>query len=259
MITKEHLLTVPDLKLTGKAELTNSSMFTSYVKTVNSFIDGFPSYADKIRDAVDKKNYPAFSQNVISVFNLLEKLHADDIVHEYRALFDKLNKSAKKDYDEIEAFAENLILTVSSLAIDIQMASKRQPSKTALSVSPARLGGSPLILAVDNAIMFLNTLKRQLQNEPYELYCTTSADEALLFIRENRPAIFLLDIAMPEMDGYELARRIKSSGHNAPIIFITAHYEQEYVDMAAEAGAVDMLMKPVRVKQLLTKLRANIR
>ena len=111
------------------------------------------------------------------------------------------------------------------------------------------------ILAVDNAVMFLNTLKKLLQDHPYEVNTTTSCAGALEYLQVNRVDVILLDIEMPEMDGYELARRIKQSGQKAPIIFITANSAREYVDKAVAVGAVGLLMKPLRINQLLAKLK----
>jgi two-component system chemotaxis response regulator CheY len=59
---------------------------------------------------------------------------------------------------------------------------------------------------------------------------------------------------MPDMDGYDLAERIKKDGCNAPIIFITANSEKEYIVKAVKAGAVGFLMKPLHSNQLMAKL-----
>jgi len=121
-----------------------------------------------------------------------------------------------------------------------------------------RMNG-PLILAVDNAVMFLSTLKRMLEDEPYELQCETSAEEALRFLESNRVDLIFLDIEMPDMDGYELARIIKRNGHSAPILFITANSDKEYLDKALEAGAAGLLVKPLRRNQLMEKLKEHLK
>ena len=111
------------------------------------------------------------------------------------------------------------------------------------------------ILAVDNAVMFLNTIKRLLADTEYVVHCATSGEDALTFLKFNQPKVILLDIEMPDMDGYELARKIKQSGNNAPILFITANSDSAYADMAADMGAAGLLVKPLRVNQLLAKLK----
>jgi len=116
----------------------------------------------------------------------------------------------------------------------------------------------PLILAVDNALMYLNTLKKLLRDTPYELFCTTSCEEALTYAKNNSVDLFLLDVEMTEMDGYELARKLRQSGLRAPILFVSANSEKEFLDRALKEGAAGLLVKPLRVNQLLEKIEACI-
>jgi len=111
------------------------------------------------------------------------------------------------------------------------------------------------ILAVDNAVMFLNSLKKYLEGSPYDLHCASSGSEALAFLNENSVDLILLDVEMPEMNGYELAGRIKQRGIKAPIVFISANSEKEDMDKAVAAGGVGLLPKPFRPGQLLAKIK----
>ena len=111
------------------------------------------------------------------------------------------------------------------------------------------------ILAVDNAVMFLNSLERYLQDAPYDLHCVTSGREALKFLEDNKVDLILTDAEMPEMNGYELARKIKQRDIKTPIVFITANSEKEDVDKAIEAGAAGILAKPFRTNQLIAKIK----
>ena len=113
----------------------------------------------------------------------------------------------------------------------------------------------PLILAVDNALMFLSTLERILEQEPYELRCVTTADAALEFLAGNQPDLILIDVEMPDMDGYELTGIIKRNKSSIPILIVTANHDKEYYDRAIKAGASDLLIKPLRRAQLLEKLK----
>ena len=270
MFTKEGLLTISELKLAGKIEAMSDRQFDSYKDMLNTFIDSFPMLADNIRKAVDTKSQPALSKSFSDICDMLDRVHATSLSKDARQKYTTL----AGDPDATEAFVEKLILNVSSLSIDIQMSGRRRtapaagggavakPSSGAKQIFSAgagvNTGGRPLILAVDNAVMFLNTIKKLLQNAPYEVHCVTSASEALQFIQSNRPSMFLLDIEMPEMDGYELARRIKGQGQNAPIVFITANSAREYVDKAIQIGADGLLMKPIRGNALLNKVKEFI-
>ena len=116
------------------------------------------------------------------------------------------------------------------------------------------------ILAVDNAEMFLNSLKRYLADAPYELHCVTSGKEALEFLDKSKrpPNLILMAVEMPEMNGYELTKKIKMRDIRTPIVFITANSEQEDIDRAMQAGASGVLIKPFRTNQLLEKIKEFI-
>jgi len=262
-------LAIPELKL--KEHPMTSVQFERYVNHLNTFVDHFPVSADKMRDHLDAEAYDLLARDLVYLSDTLRGLYAVDIAQECRKQADAIARPGKVDTDALESFLENILLSVASLSIEIQMASYRGvPGKTPAPQKPSqprptppvtpvtRAGKYPLIMAVDNAVMFLNTLKKLLQDAPYELYCTASCAEALEYLQRNRPDMFLLDIEMPEMDGYTLARRIISSGQRAPIIFITANSAREYVDKAIDVGAAGLLMKPLRVNQLLTKIKEFI-
>jgi CheY-like chemotaxis protein len=85
-----------------------------------------------------------------------------------------------------------------------------------------------------------------------------SGREALKFLEGNKADLILVDVEMPEMDGYELTRKIKLRGIGTPIVFITANAEQEDLDKAEEAGAASVLAKPFRTNQLLEKIKQFI-
>jgi CheY-like chemotaxis protein len=110
------------------------------------------------------------------------------------------------------------------------------------------------ILAVDDADLILHVLGTFLQNTSYSLTCTTSANSALNFLKTNRPDLFILDIEMPEMSGYDLAMRIRAGGQQAPIIFLTGNTTQESVEKALMVGAVDYIAKPISKDKLLERI-----
>ena len=254
MLKRDFLSGVSGIKHSGKISGMSDAEFSDFIRNLNSFIDGFPANEKDIRNAVRSKDYNVLIRNMKGVCGVLSGIHAEEIVREYNG---KINKISGTDHNNAEMLAENFIQRVSALSIDIQMALQRNAGntvKTASWSSSRRI----TILAVDNAIMFLHTLEKLLKDAPVDLHCTSSCTEALEFCANNRPDVILLDIEMPEMDGYELARRIKSGGQKAPVIFITANSEREYVDKAIAAGAVGLLVKPLRINQLLEKLKANL-
>ena len=150
--------------------------------------------------------------------------------------------------DKIEAYTTFFLSSASMLSIDIQMTvykdEKGMPSVSSLGKSK---DGSATILAVDDVKFFLNRLKTVIQeiDSECELLCESSAKGALRLIKHCQPDLFILDIEMPEMDGYELAQKIREAGQTAPIIFLTGNSAKEYVVKAIEAGAADFILKPI--------------
>jgi len=267
MINRERLYSIKGLTVSGTIDKMSDRQLEMYIDSVNSFIDRFPIQANKLQEAVEDQAKPAIITGIFApLCDTLTRLHAGGIVKEYRPKIDTLLKAANPDYDSLEAVVENFIHAVNTLSIEIQMASHKGAAAPAAAPRQASPPSQPQakqifskkgskILAVDNAVMYLNTLKKLLENAPYDLFCTTSCAEAMEYVKKERPDLILLDIEMPEMDGYDLARRIKQGGCKAPIIFITANSERQYVDKAVEVGAVGLLMKPLRSNQLMAKLQ----
>ena len=256
MISKERLLSIPELNLAGQLDRMTEMQFNYYVKSLNTFVDGIPSLTANLRKTLAAKTYSAVAMQLKNTGETLSKLHADKLADQCRKQAAAMG--ATVDHDAAEAAVENIILSISSLSIEIQMTAHKKSGSAAQSAPRMSSTGRPVILAVDNAVMFLNTLTKMLRDAPYELHCSSSCDDALDYLRSNKPDMILLDVEMPDMDGYELARRIKSSGQRAPILFITANSAREYVDRAVEVGAVGLLMKPLRINQLLAKLKEYI-
>ncbi|MCL2637550.1 MAG: response regulator [Oscillospiraceae bacterium] len=270
MFKKENLLSISDLKGPAKITAMSDGQFATYNRSLNTFIDNFPGQADRMRAAVSKQSFEDLKKTLLEVSNLLEVIFAHGLAQDAKRQVDVLNKGSV-DSSAAEAFIEKFILNVSSLSIDIQMSSHKaatassaraataEPTTKQFFSAGSQGGGGPTILAVDNAVMFLNTLKSLLKGSPYDLHCVTSGSDALDFVgKGTRIDLFLLDIEMPGMDGYELAAALKRNGQRAPVIFVTANSAREYVDKAISVQAAGLLMKPLRSQQLLSKIKECI-
>ena len=106
----------------------------------------------------------------------------------------------------------------------------------------------PRILAIDDTPANLMTLGAALAEE-YDLQFATSGQQGLTLAAGAPPDLVLLDIMMPEMDGYEVCRQLKAdpSLQNIPVIFITALAEMDAEAAGLELGAADYLTKPINV------------
>ncbi|HET9599868.1 MAG TPA: ATP-binding protein [Anaeromyxobacteraceae bacterium] len=115
------------------------------------------------------------------------------------------------------------------------------------------------ILLVDDTPANLIALESVLANPAYELISMTSGAQALGFLLKNDCALILMDVQMPDLDGYETARLIRQNDRtrNIPIVFVTAHgLEDQHVLRGYESGAIDYLFKPFDPAVLRSKVAA---
>lgn len=115
------------------------------------------------------------------------------------------------------------------------------------------------ILIVDDLPASIKTIARKLE-EHYLVTAATSGAEALEIVRDSLPDLILLDIMMPEMDGYEVCRLLKKDENtqSIPVIFITAKTEKEDEEKGFALGAVDYLTKPVNPAILLARVKTHL-
>ena len=116
---------------------------------------------------------------------------------------------------------------------------------------------NPEILVVDDRTENILAMKRLMADLDAEIHTATSGNEALGMVLKYDFALILLDVQMPDMDGFETAEMIRLSDDTAhiPIIFITAiNKEEKHVFKGYQSGAVDYLFKPVEAEILLSKV-----
>jgi CheY-like chemotaxis protein len=109
------------------------------------------------------------------------------------------------------------------------------------------------ILVVDDDEMVLMALDELLKPEGYEVQTVSSGKEALQKLDQNGYELLMLDVIMPEMDGYELCKRIreKEKYKETPVVFLTAKSRDEDRARGLEAGANLYLSKPISPDKLL--------
>ncbi|MCP4756754.1 MAG: response regulator [Proteobacteria bacterium] len=118
----------------------------------------------------------------------------------------------------------------------------------------------PLILIVDDNPQNIQVLGNTIQEEGYEVAFALNGSQALDFLGKEMPDLILLDIMMPEMDGYTVCETIKAnhSIKNIPVIFLTAKQETEDIVRGFEVGAVDYVTKPFNPVELLARVRTHL-
>jgi PleD family two-component response regulator len=116
------------------------------------------------------------------------------------------------------------------------------------------------ILVVDDTPENLTTLRQILTDHQYVVRPAISGEVALRAVKAELPDLILLDIVMPQMDGYEVCNLLKSDEHkrHIPIIFISALDETVDKVKAFSLGAVDYITKPFQVEEVLARVHTHI-
>ena len=116
------------------------------------------------------------------------------------------------------------------------------------------------ILVVDDTPANIQTVAAILKGQGYQLSVATNGKQALDVLEKIRPDLILLDVMMPELDGFETCQRIKSTEawRDIPIIFLTAKTETTDLVKGFEMGAVDYVGKPFNAHELLARVNTHL-
>jgi DNA-binding response OmpR family regulator/DNA-binding CsgD family transcriptional regulator len=117
------------------------------------------------------------------------------------------------------------------------------------------------ILIVDDTPDSLELLGRILEERGYRVRAATNGRHALKSVEASLPDLILLDVKMPEMDGYEVCRRLKANEHsrNIAVIFISAYGETAEKVHGFKVGAVDFISKPYEAQEVLVRVQTHLR
>ena len=112
---------------------------------------------------------------------------------------------------------------------------------------------------VDDDRPVLESLRRSLAFNGYEVEVARDGQEALVQVAERRPDAIVLDVMMPRLDGLETCRRLRAAGEELPVLMLTARDAVSDRVAGLDAGADDYLPKPFALEELLARLRALLR
>src|SRR4030043_2345719 len=115
-----------------------------------------------------------------------------------------------------------------------------------------------LILVVDDDIRMLRMMKRMLELEDFEAQTANCGEAALKIFDKETPSLVLLDIMMPDMDGYAVCRRIREFSQ-VPVIMVTARGDDKEKVEGLNVGADDYVTKPFSASELAARVRAILR
>ncbi|GAB4160950.1 MAG: response regulator transcription factor [Candidatus Promineifilaceae bacterium] len=114
------------------------------------------------------------------------------------------------------------------------------------------------VLVVDDEAHIRDLVRLYLEKEGYQVQAAVNGVAALAQVRQSPPALVVLDLMMPEMDGWEVCRHLRAAG-NLPILMLTARDDDIDKIVGLEMGADDYLTKPFNPRELVARVRAILR
>jgi len=115
------------------------------------------------------------------------------------------------------------------------------------------------VLVVDDEPNILDVISMALRYEQFDVETAPNGRDALAAVREFRPHVILLDIMLPDMEGFEVARRLGADRAGIPIIFLTARDTTEDKVRGLTMGGDDYVTKPFSLEELVARIRAILR
>ncbi len=114
------------------------------------------------------------------------------------------------------------------------------------------------VLVIDDDPALLRLISVNLGNEGYRVLTAEGGQEGLRLLRDAQPDLLVLDVNMPNMDGWVVCARVREIS-NIPILILTARTALDDVVHGLEIGADDYILKPFRMRELIARVRANLR
>ena len=115
------------------------------------------------------------------------------------------------------------------------------------------------ILLIEDDPALARSLSAALEREGYQVICKASGGEAVTSAMANPPHLILLDVRLPDGSGFDFCRQMRQRGLRQPIIMLTAQAEEVDKILGLEMGADDYVTKPFNLRELLSRIRAQLR
>ncbi|MCL1988394.1 MAG: response regulator [Firmicutes bacterium] len=273
MQIKDGLLKIKAINKNDHIAKLNENDFKQYVTELEKFCDTLPNYDETLKSEMKKEDYFAVANTLSELATMLKTSHALDLSANCAKQSSQITEQIKAKSivpNELEDKIIELSRSLSEFSIDVQMALHQEEAhahahdENAMKFSdldedeppppPPEPKQTYTILAVDDVSFFLQIIRMHLQNTPFKATCVNSGKAALRFIDNHHVDLYILDIEMPEMNGYELAEKIRSKGKTEPIIFLTSNASRNDVIKAIHAGGSDFIIKPCNQQQILERI-----
>jgi CheY-like chemotaxis protein len=253
-LTKEQLHTITHLNPPDRLFDKDAALLDNYYAMLVDFVEDFPEFEAALKKAVVIGDGAALERHLSLFAETLANIHADGLQQECERLRDRIGSAGR---DKLEADITDFLASAGTLSVDIQMAQHKaeeasRPKTRKYQVIYANDTNS--ILAVDDIPVTLNLLSAALIKAGYKVTGVTSGAAALDYVEKFTPNLFILDIEMPKMNGFELAVKLREAGQTAPMVFLTGNTTKEYLMRAVKLGAVDFIVKPFNADSVTVKV-----
>nr|AGS53766.1 hypothetical protein [uncultured bacterium contig00146] len=221
---------------------------SEYNKEMDEFIETLPAKSYELTKMFIVRDYEYLRKKLLEMSTVLSHLHAIEAKSQLDKVLEMLPLENKAGID-IEL--GKLVAGLSTLSIDLQLAQHRMnqallkpPPRPDIPMPPPDYGMKKIVLAVDDDPVILNVVKTIVEAVGHKFSGASTGKAALRYLENNRPALCVLDIEMPEMNGFELAANIKAKDIGIPLIFLTSNAQREHVNAAITVGAEGFFVKP---------------
>lgn len=261
-LERKQILAINGLAQADKAGELSDEKIGAYLERLSHFIDEYPQIEAELKRAIYLDCTDTIRAALAGLQKHLRSIYADKLADECEKVAKEVGKT---EPEKLEANLLNYIAAVATLSVDVQMEvyrAEQDPASIPPKTRKLALAGTSqrqqTILAVDDISLTLNILKTTLQSDGYAFYGVTSGPAALDFVKKITPDLFILDIEMPKMNGFELAQKLREANQYAPIIFLTGNSMREHLQKAVKAGAVDFIVKPIIATDIAAKVKKAI-
>jgi two-component system alkaline phosphatase synthesis response regulator PhoP len=124
---------------------------------------------------------------------------------------------------------------------------------------PAEERRAKKILLVDDDEALLKGLGLTLTSEGYGILTAGRGEEAIVLAEAENPQLVILDVLLPDMNGFDVCRQLRQRGNEVPIIMLTVKTDETDAVVGLEVGADDFISKPFRLREFLARVRAQLR
>src|SRR5436190_17110283 len=118
---------------------------------------------------------------------------------------------------------------------------------------------SELILLVDDEPSIIQLARMYFERDGFRVLEAADGEAAMELIHKQKPALIVLDVMLPKLDGFDVCRRLRSHGDQTPVIMLTARDEDIDKILGLELGADDYLTKPFNPRELVARIKAILR